>query len=125
MIFQLFVTSEVQKGTGKKVWVNSVSFLIPFLGNHRKRFVLLMMISQVFIRLKKLQSDLRETMSVHSDNAQKLMAAVDTLDTEVRDNVRKLMSEVARNQTLLADTLNSIVRQTLDTGKLLLTLLET
>ena len=62
---------------------------------------------------------------MHGDNAQKLMAAVDTLDTEVRDNVRRLMSEVARNQSLLADTLNTTVRQTLDTGKPLLTLLET
>ena len=61
---------------------------------------------------------------MYSDNAQKLMAAVDTLDTEVRDNVRRLMSEVARNQSLLVDTLNTTVRQTLDTGKLLLTCLK-
>ena len=60
-------------------------------------------------------------MSVHGDNVRKLMSEVDTLDTEVRDNVRKLMSEVARNQTLLVDTLNTRVRQTSDTGKLLLT----
>jgi len=61
-------------------------------------------------------------MSVHGDNVRKLMSEVDTLDTEVRDNVRKLMSEVARNQTLLVDSLNTRVRQTLDTpGKLHIT----
>ena len=49
--------------------------------------------------LQKLQTELRETMSMHVDN------------------VRELMSEVARNQSLLVDTLNSTVNQTLDTGK--------